>query len=404
MEKMRAEDGGQRELVQRWFTETQAPLVLHHGTFPDWFKGFAARRETEDLLSDKAPGCFLIRLSDRAIGYVLSYKGLDRCRHFVITQNPEGQFVIAGDCQPHGSLGELIQHYRLTPIQPYGEHLTSSWSQVSAGDTDELYDVVNYSAKGAPGLSVRALRTLWDNKHDPHGNHGAVQQSDAPAVDPPALPSKLNSRKLTGTMSLSQGVPSVPKRGLLSAFSLRGPLPDTTPQTQTDPGGSEGVRGNTSPTAKDSFFPLYPEIRSTSLLALGHGSVEEEEEEEEEEELPPPAPTSPSPAPPETTPCLTYSLHQPDLHVVRSNPLYQASSSPAQPQGVTYAEIPRKPALAAPPENTYESPEDVKTKKSQTSWGRNVSGDNQSEMSVSLEAQSAESNMAPLLSVGSTGN
>ncbi|KAL6113651.1 sh2d7 [Pungitius sinensis] len=367
MEKMRAEDGGQRELVQRWFTETQAPLVLQHGTFPDWFKGFAARRETEDLLSDKAPGCFLIRLSDRAIGYILSYKGRDRCRHFVITQNPAGQFVIAGDCQPYGSLRELIQHYRLTPIQPFGEHLTSSWSQVSAGDTGELYDVVNYSAKGTPGLSVQALRTLWDNKYDPHGNHGAVQHSDAPAVDPPALPSKLNSRKLTGTMSLSQGVPSVPKRGLLSAFSLRGSLPDTTPQTQTDPGGSEGVRGT-----KDSFFPLYPEIRSTSLPALSHGSVEEEEEEEE---LPPPAPTSPSPAPLETTPCLTYSLHQPargfDPELVRFNPLYQASSSPAQPQGVTYAEIPRKPALAAPPENTYESLEDVKTKKSETSWGRN---------------------------------
>lgn len=41
---MRAEDGGQRELVHRWFTETQAPLFLRDGTFPDWFKGFAARR------------------------------------------------------------------------------------------------------------------------------------------------------------------------------------------------------------------------------------------------------------------------------------------------------------------------------------------------------------------------
>lgn len=57
-------------------------------------------------------------------------RGSDRCRHFVITQNPAGQFVIAGDSQPHGSLGELIEHYRLSPIQPFGEHLTSSWSEV----------------------------------------------------------------------------------------------------------------------------------------------------------------------------------------------------------------------------------------------------------------------------------
>lgn len=31
-------------------------------------------RDTEDLLKDKALGCFLIRLSDKAIGYILSYK------------------------------------------------------------------------------------------------------------------------------------------------------------------------------------------------------------------------------------------------------------------------------------------------------------------------------------------
>uniref|UniRef100_G3PZ20 Si:ch211-112g6.4 n=2 Tax=Gasterosteus aculeatus TaxID=69293 RepID=G3PZ20_GASAC len=305
---MRAEDGGQRELVHRWFTETQAPLFLRDGTFPDWFKGFAARRETEDLLSDKAPGCFLIRLSDRAIGYILSYKGSDRCRHFVITQNPAGQFVIAGDSQPHGSLGELIEHYRLSPIQPFGEHLTSSWSEVSAGDADELYDVVNYRAKETPGLSVRALRTLWDQKHDLHGNHGAVEQSDAAAaaVGPPALPTKLKSRRLTGTVSLSQDVPSVQKRGLLPGLSLRGSLPDTTPQTQTDPGGSEGIRKNMSPMASpdgDSFFWLYSEIRSTSLPTLRHGSVEEEEDT-----LPPPAPKPHTTAPLKKTTCLTYSV------------------------------------------------------------------------------------------------
>lgn len=31
-------------------------------------------REAEDLLRDKALGCFLIRLSDKALGYILSYK------------------------------------------------------------------------------------------------------------------------------------------------------------------------------------------------------------------------------------------------------------------------------------------------------------------------------------------
>lgn len=37
-------EGGLKELVIRWFTETQAPLILHNGNFPDWFQGLAARK------------------------------------------------------------------------------------------------------------------------------------------------------------------------------------------------------------------------------------------------------------------------------------------------------------------------------------------------------------------------
>uniref|UniRef100_A0A3Q3X496 SH2 domain-containing protein n=1 Tax=Mola mola TaxID=94237 RepID=A0A3Q3X496_MOLML len=67
-------EGGLKELVLKWFMETQAPLILNSGSFPDWFQGFAARKDAEDLLRDKALGCFLIRLSDKTIGYILSYK------------------------------------------------------------------------------------------------------------------------------------------------------------------------------------------------------------------------------------------------------------------------------------------------------------------------------------------
>lgn len=122
-------------------------------------------RDTEDLLRDKDLGSFLIRLSDKAFGFILSYKwgivqschcwafvafsrltlwiwlasaddvlllprGYDRCRHFVITQNQDGQFVIAGDYQTYASLTELIEHYKASPIQPFGEYLTSSCHQV----------------------------------------------------------------------------------------------------------------------------------------------------------------------------------------------------------------------------------------------------------------------------------
>lgn len=38
------EGGGLKELVLRWFTETQAPLVQHNGNFPAWFQGLATRK------------------------------------------------------------------------------------------------------------------------------------------------------------------------------------------------------------------------------------------------------------------------------------------------------------------------------------------------------------------------
>lgn len=71
-------------------------------------------------------------------------------------------------------------------------------------DTGELYDVVN--TRGTSGVSVQALRTLWDKKHDPNsdpGNNQRIQQqTEPPAAHAPALPLKSKSRKLTGAVSI----------------------------------------------------------------------------------------------------------------------------------------------------------------------------------------------------------
>lgn len=37
-------DRGQREHIIRWFVDTQATLLLCHGSFPLWFQGFISRR------------------------------------------------------------------------------------------------------------------------------------------------------------------------------------------------------------------------------------------------------------------------------------------------------------------------------------------------------------------------
>nr|XP_033776840.1 SH2 domain-containing protein 7 [Geotrypetes seraphini] len=118
-----------REETLKWFTETQAPLLLQNGTSPDWFHGFITRKDAEDLLKEKGQGCFLIRLSDKAIGYILSYRGKDRCRHFIINQLANGYYIVSGDNYSHKSLRALIKYYQNSAIEPFGEFLTDPCKQ-----------------------------------------------------------------------------------------------------------------------------------------------------------------------------------------------------------------------------------------------------------------------------------
>nr|XP_019964873.1 PREDICTED: SH2 domain-containing protein 7-like [Paralichthys olivaceus] len=383
MEKMSGvelqEQGGLKKLVLRWFTETQAGLILDHGNFPDWFQGFAARKEAEDLLRDKPLGCFLIRLSDKAVGYILSYRGLDRCRHFVITQNPDGQFVISGDCQTHHSLMELIDHYRLSPIQPFGEHLTCSCYEVKRS---ELYDVVNHKTKMS-GVSVQALRFLWDQKSPRNSatnrNQRTQPQHEPATAQPPDLPSKSQSCKLTGTvsadaMSLSQAEPPVPKRNVPLSFSLRDTFPDTVShpsETQSVSFRSDRLRGNTT---TDVFYTKTP---------AGNTELTQSE-------------SSNPPSPLKKVTCHTYSLHDPGAQrpsssTLRPTPFHQAPEGPTESSAgqrdVLYAEVAERPKHTGLPEdtyeqipgdaatnrqsNTYESLDDMKSKKHRFTWGKN---------------------------------
>ncbi|XP_041966427.1 SH2 domain-containing protein 7 [Alosa sapidissima] len=208
-------EGTLRELALKWFTETQAPLILHEGNFPAWFQGFITRKDAEDHLRDKELGCFLIRLSDKAVGYILSYKGRDRCRHFVINQNKTGQFIVTGDTEMHNTLTSLVEYYQQSPIEPFGEYLTRSCFQSSS---EELYDVIQNDSKKKTGVSVQAMKSMWDQR--------SLSSTDGESL--PALPPKSNRRERP--QPASQALPPVPRRGLPSkTASLEGPSPSQEP-------------------------------------------------------------------------------------------------------------------------------------------------------------------------------
>lgn len=219
-----------------------------------------------------------------------------------------------------------------------------------------------------------------------------------------------------------KGMPPGPKRGIPLGFTLSGSLPDTTShpmKSQMDAYRADGIMANTnsavmsnkdSVDATDTMYPgdLFPgittsqstqvESRSKSLPQLDNNTTEEEYSNQLS------SLSLTSPVPGKRVTCQTYSLHAPhesvirseehndDQEISRSNPLYQTSegsesrstqrrddmyaevppvTTPARLRDDTYEQIPGE--AAAVQGNTYETLDDMKTKKSKSTWSKSVS-------------------------------
>ncbi|XP_066529900.1 uncharacterized protein si:ch73-109i22.2 isoform X2 [Hoplias malabaricus] len=172
MGPLEAQTPSLRAHILLWFQRTQLPRLQTPGCpLPCWLHGFATRREAEQLLQEKQQGCFLLRLSETKIGFVLSYRGADRCRHFFIEEESEvsglnRQYVIAGEISRHNSLQELINYYTHNPVGPYNETLTVPCVQPSdtSDDITMLGDRNEVEKMDKNGQStVGAVQTILEN-------------------------------------------------------------------------------------------------------------------------------------------------------------------------------------------------------------------------------------------------
>ncbi|KAK6468235.1 hematopoietic SH2 domain-containing protein-like protein [Huso huso] len=125
-----------RDAAIKWFTEFQVDCVMRNGVIPEWFHGIITRKDAEDLLQNKTAGCFLIRVSESRIGYTLSYRTVDCCRHFMIDVLRNGQYTIVGEATSYRSLDQLVDFHQRIPILPYNEILTVPCGQISKDDAD----------------------------------------------------------------------------------------------------------------------------------------------------------------------------------------------------------------------------------------------------------------------------
>ncbi|XP_055072760.2 hematopoietic SH2 domain-containing protein homolog [Misgurnus anguillicaudatus] len=112
-----------------WVADFQRSCVLRNGIVPEWFHGTISRKAAEEILMCKPPGYFLIRISESRVGYTLSHRDEDRCRHFMIDMLPDNQYVIVGENNKHRSLHDLVAFHRGTPIPPSSQLLTVACEQ-----------------------------------------------------------------------------------------------------------------------------------------------------------------------------------------------------------------------------------------------------------------------------------
>uniref|UniRef100_UPI00398E4A01 SH2 domain-containing protein 7-like n=1 Tax=Pristiophorus japonicus TaxID=55135 RepID=UPI00398E4A01 len=206
-----------KEMTLRWFTETQAALILQNGRLPEWFHGMVTRKAAENVLKDRGIGHFLIRLSDRAIGYILSYKGTDRCRHFVIQQLKTGKYKIDGSTHTHQSLAALLDYYTMELIQPFGEVLTESCTQYNSNN---LYDHISINPPNSSRPGEAENKDIAARRPGPRSN----SDSEEGPRRPPAVPPKTNRMLRRSNLSLesmsssedSDSAPHLPSRTCLA--------------------------------------------------------------------------------------------------------------------------------------------------------------------------------------------
>ncbi|XP_014116313.1 PREDICTED: SH2 domain-containing protein 2A [Pseudopodoces humilis] len=187
------ERGALRARTRLWFEQTQAQRLGPEGELPTWFHGFISRREAEELLQDQPLGCFLVRFSESTIGFVLSYRGRDRCRHFVLEQLPDGRYAILGERSAHPELAELLRHHATVPVSPYPEFLTvplpcgrdepRGRTERPAG-SDAAHSPLSQAPAKLPEYSPASLESL-------RAEGGSARE--APRAPPP-LPPKSSSR------------------------------------------------------------------------------------------------------------------------------------------------------------------------------------------------------------------
>uniref|UniRef100_A0A8C5U316 SH2 domain containing 4A n=1 Tax=Malurus cyaneus samueli TaxID=2593467 RepID=A0A8C5U316_9PASS len=115
------------ESIIKWFKEEQFPLRAGYlkttDTIAPWFHGILTSKKAEELLNKTVPGSFLIRVSEKIKGYVLSYRSAEGCKHFLIDASTDSYSFLGVDQLQHSTLADLVDYHKDEPITSLGKEL-----------------------------------------------------------------------------------------------------------------------------------------------------------------------------------------------------------------------------------------------------------------------------------------
>ncbi|KFZ62584.1 SH2 domain-containing protein 4A [Antrostomus carolinensis] len=115
------------ESIIKWFKEEQFPLRAGYqkttDTIAPWFHGILTSKKAEELLNKTVPGSFLVRVSEKIKGYVLSYRSLEGFKHFLIDASSDSYSFLGVDQLQHSTLADLVDYHKDEPITSLGKEL-----------------------------------------------------------------------------------------------------------------------------------------------------------------------------------------------------------------------------------------------------------------------------------------
>ncbi|NWR90093.1 SH24A protein, partial [Furnarius figulus] len=113
---MRTISSSTEESIIKWFKEEQFPLRAGYlkttDTIAPWFHGILTSKKAEELLDKTVPGSFLIRVSEKIKGYVLSYRSVEGYKHFLIDASSDSYSFLGVDQLQHSTLADLVDYHK----------------------------------------------------------------------------------------------------------------------------------------------------------------------------------------------------------------------------------------------------------------------------------------------------